>query len=48
MWIENFKIKPEILKLQKVVGKMVEHEGTDNNFLYRAPMAQQIREKIKT
>jgi hypothetical protein len=32
--------------LQERIGKMLEHIGIGNNFLNRAPIAQQLRERI--
>jgi hypothetical protein len=47
MWIEEFHIKPETLKLiEDKVGKSLEDMGTGENFLNRIAMAFAVRSRI--
>jgi hypothetical protein len=46
-WIKDPNIRLEILKIvQKRAGNMLEAIGIGNNFLSRAQMVQQLRERI--
>jgi hypothetical protein len=47
MWIKEFHIKPEILKLiEKKVEKRLEHMGTGESFLNKAPIAYALRSRF--
>jgi hypothetical protein len=46
-WIKDLNTRPEPLKLeQERAGNTLESIGTDNDFLNRTPVAQQLRERI--
>ena len=46
-WIKDLHIKPDVLNLiEDKVGKSLEHMGTGETFLNRAPMAQALRSTI--
>jgi hypothetical protein len=44
---QDLSIRPETLKkLQEVVGNTLEHIDIGNDFPYRTPVAQQLRERM--
>jgi hypothetical protein len=46
-WIKHINIRPEVLKLvQERSGNILELIGIDNDFLNRAQMVQQLKERI--
>ena len=46
-WIKDLHIKPDVLNLiEEKVGNSLEHMGTGETFLKRAPMAQALRSTI--
>jgi hypothetical protein len=49
MWIKDFNIRPEILKLvQERAGNTLEAIGISMEFLSRTQAAQQLRERVET
>jgi hypothetical protein len=46
-WIKTLNVRSESEKLlQEKLGNTLDHTSTDNNFMNRTPIAQQLRERI--
>jgi hypothetical protein len=47
MWIKDLHIKPKLKLIEEKVGKSLEHMGTEENFLYRTPIAYALRSTLE-